>query len=39
MNGKVSGPQSYIESLTADEEQALGNTKQEVWTSDFLEFK
>lgn len=39
MNRKVSHLQSYIENLTGDKEQALGNTKQEAWTSDFLEFK
>lgn len=39
MDGKVSHPQSYFENLTADKEQALGNIKQEVWTSDFLEFE
>lgn len=39
MNGKVNHPQWYTENLTADKEQAPGDTKQEVWTSDFLEFK
>lgn len=39
MSGKVSHSQLHFENLTADKEQALSNTKQEVWTSDFLEFK
>lgn len=37
MNGKVSHPQWCTENLTADKEQALGDTKQEVWTSDITE--
>lgn len=37
MNGKLSYPQSKTENLTADKEQTLGNTNQEVWTSDITE--